>query len=245
MSSPSDVIAWLVPTARGSFADKATHLPSNDFRAVSTASSPILASRLPNLITSKPAKAIQLSFNNAPKRPGSFVLGSDPAHCDVVLPSLPGIAPRHCALSFDAEARLVLNDFSHCGTQVWYDWESNGDQTDYTWILSSGYSHGFPNTVQRITIDIQGVRFQVIVNDHEADWDAYREKVDAFLQQPAWIDGLSFGWDRASITPVAPLFSSVPLFQHIFVKSLGDEPVGEVYLWNMARPWEPMVRAAA
>ncbi|KAI5457459.1 hypothetical protein BGZ63DRAFT_394792 [Mariannaea sp. PMI_226] len=245
MSNSSNIIAWLVPTARGSFADKATQLACNDFRSVSTDSSPILTARLPNLVTSKPAKAIQLSFDQAPKRPGSFVLGSDPAHCDVVLPSLPGISPRHCALSFDAEGRLVLNDYSDRGTQVWYDWESNGDQTDYTWILSSGNSDGFPSTVQRITIDIQGVRFQIVVNDHSADWDTYRENVHAFVQQPAWTDGLTSGWDRASIDPVAPLFSTTPMFQHIFVKSLGDEPVGEMYLWNLARPWEPMVKAAA
>ncbi|KAH6897337.1 hypothetical protein B0T10DRAFT_182726 [Thelonectria olida] len=244
-TNTSNVIAWLVPTARGSFADKATHLITNIFRTVATDSSPLLASRLPNLVTSKPAKAIQLSFDQAPKRPGSFVLGSDPLRCDVVLPSLPGIASRHCEVSFDAEGRLVLNDFSDRGTQVWYDWESNGDQTDYTWLLSSGCSHGFPSTVQRITIDIQGVRFQLVVNDHSADWDAYRTNVEAFVKQPSWTDGLTSGWDRTSVNPVVPLFSSIPSFQHIFVKSIGEEPSGEMYLWNLSRPWEPMVKAAA
>lgn len=139
----------------------------------------------------------------------------------------------------------MLNDFSERGTQVWYDWESNGDQTDYTWILSSGAEHGFPSMVQRITVDVQGVRFQIVVNDHSKDWEAYHEKVDDFLRQPLWSQGLSAGWDRDSIMPVAPLFSRVPLFQHIFVKALGEEPVGEVYLWNLSRPWEPMVKAAA
>ncbi|KAM0420922.1 hypothetical protein ACHAPT_011312 [Fusarium lateritium] len=241
----SNIIAWLVPTARNSIADKATHLPSNISRTVLTTSSQTLTSRLPNLLASRPPRAIQLTFDAAPKRSGSFVLGTDPATCDVVLPPLSGIDARHCELSFDAEGRLVLNDFSERGTQVWYDWESNGDQTDYTWILSSGAQHGFPSTVQRITVDIQGVRFQIVVNDHSDDWDAYHEKVDEFLQQPAWTEGLSAGWDRGSVTPVAPLFSTVPLFQHIFVKALGEEPVGEVYLWNLARPWEPMVKAAA
>ncbi|KAF4467461.1 hypothetical protein FALBO_5661 [Fusarium albosuccineum] len=241
----SNIIAWLVPTARNSLADKTTHLPSNISRTVLTTSSQTLTSRLPNLLTSRPPRAIQLCFDSPPKRPGSFVLGTDPTTCDIVLPQMAGIDARHCALSFDAEGRLVLNDFSECGTQVWYDWESNGDQTDYTWILSSGSEHGFPSMVQRITVDIQGVRFQIVVNDHSADWEAYHEKVDEFLQQPSWTEGLSMGWDRGSVTPVVPLFSNAPLFQHIFVKALGEEPIGEVYLWNLARPWEPMVKAAA
>ncbi|KAM5350356.1 hypothetical protein ACJ41O_006861 [Fusarium nematophilum] len=240
------IIAWLVPTARNSLADKTTLLPSNISRTVPTTSSQTLTSRLPNLLGSRPPRAIQLSFDSAPKRPGSFVLGTNPASCDVVLPALPGISARHCSLSFDAEGRLVLSDFSETGTQVWYDWESCGDQTDYTWILSPGSGQGFPGpTVQRITIDIQGVRFQVVVEDHSDDWEAYHDKVDDFLRQPAWSEGLSAGWDRGSVAPVAPLFSAVPLFQHIFVKALGEEPVAEVYLWNLARPWEPMVKAAA
>ncbi|QPC71839.1 hypothetical protein HYE68_002591 [Fusarium pseudograminearum] len=241
----SDIIAWLVPTARNSLADKTAHLPSNIFRTLQIESSPTLSSRLPNLLGSRPTRAIKLSFDSPPKRPGSFVLGSDPSTCDIVLPTLPGIDARHCELSFDAEGRLVLNDYSQAGTQVWYDWESNGDQTDYSWILSPGAEQGFPSTVQRITVDTQGVRFQIVVNDHSDDWDAYHAKVKDFVRQPSWSQGLSAGWDRGSVIPVAPLFSSAPLFQHILVKALGEEPVGEVYLWNLARPWEPMVKAAA
>ncbi|KAH7325743.1 hypothetical protein B0I35DRAFT_474483 [Stachybotrys elegans] len=245
MSSSQNVIAWLVPTARGTLADKAANMAENASRAVSVSSSDYLSSRLPNLIATKPERAIQLAFDQAPKRPGSFIVGTDPRSCDIVLPSRPGISPQHCAFGFDGESRLVLDDFSESGTQVWYDWESNGDQVDYSWILSSGYSHGFPNAVHRIIVDIQGIRFQVVVNDHSADWDAYETRVDTFCQEPSWVDGLSLGWDRASLAPIAPLFSATPLFQHIYVKSLGDEPVGEVYLWNLAKPWEPMVRASA
>jgi hypothetical protein len=224
----SDIIAWLVPTARNSLADKTAHLHANIFRTVQIESSPTLSSRLPNLLCSRPTRALKLSFDAPPKRPGSFVLGSDPSTCDIVLPTLPGIDARHCELSFDAEGRLVLNDYSQTGTQVWYDWESNGDQTDYSWILSSGAEAGFPSMLQRITVDIQGVRFQVVVNDHSNDWDAYHDKVKDFVQQPSWSQGLSAGWDRGSVLPVAPLFSNTPLFQHILVKALGEEPVGEV-----------------
>lgn len=242
MTSPENVIAWLVPTARGTFADRATQLPANTFRTIATPLSPFLTSRLPNLMISQPQKAIQVSFDQAPKRPGSFILGTDPRTCDIVLPSLPGISRQHCSLRFDGQSRLVLEDFSDKGTQVWYDWESSGDRTDYTWVLSSA-----PGTNERITIDIQGIRFQVVLNDYpDKDVAAYEKKVDEFCKQPSWVDGLTIGWDRVSVPPVAPLFDATPFFRHIFVKGLlRDEPRGEIYLWNMARPWEPMVKASA
>jgi hypothetical protein len=246
MDTQDNVIAWLVPTARGTYADKATNKLENRHLSTSTtAEGTFLSSRLPALSANTPTKALAISFNQAPKRPGSFVLGTDPERCDVVLPAIAGVSSQHCSLSFDAESRLVLNDFSEKGTQVWYDWDSNGDQTEYTWILSSGSSHGFPALVNRILIDVQGVRFQIIVNDHSKNWDAYHERVEKFCQQPAWAAELSVGWDRASVAPVAPLFSVAPLFQHIFVKSLNDDLAGGMYLWNLTKPWEPMVKAAA
>jgi hypothetical protein len=245
-----NVIAWLVPTARGSYADKAAHMPENAFRTVSTtlpsAAADLLASRLPDLQTSRPQRALQLRFDQAPKRPGgSFILGTDPHGCDVVLPRLPGIAPRHCSIGFDEQGRLVLDDFSDRGTQVWYDWDSVGDKAGHSWVLSSGSQHGFPDAVRRITVDVQGVRFQIVVNDHSADWDTYHASVDAFCAPPAWSDGLTLGWDRGSLAPIVPLFSAAPLFQHIFVKDLGEKQVGEFYVWNLSRPWEPIVKATA
>lgn len=242
MTSHENVIAWLVPTARGSNAEKATYMAENFFRTVTTASSPYLTSRLPDLFSSRSQNAIQVSFDQTPKRPGRFILGTDPRSCDIILPSVAGVARQHCSLSFDSGSRLVLEDFSDQGTQVWYDWESVGDKTDYTWVLCSA-----PGTTQRITIDIQGLRFQVILNDYpERDVRAYQDKVEAFCQQPSWADGLSAGWDRASVAPVLPLFAAEPLFRHIFVKGIGaDEPRGEIYLWNIAKPWEPMVKAVA
>ena len=250
MTRDQQTIAWLIPTSHGTYADKATTSASNKFRLTSITSSPFLSSRLSALTpSSTPRRAIRLAFDQPPKRPGSFILGTDPSSCDIVLPSLPGIAHQHCALAFDAEDRLTIEDFSQAGTQVWYDWESNGDRANYTWVLSSGGSPGFPDAVRRVEVDIQGVRFQVVANDfsrYEGGWDAYHEKVEGFCTQPNWTYGLTSGWDRASVSPVAPLFSAAPLFQHIFVKSLGEnQPVSEVYLWNMAKPWEPMVKASA
>ncbi|OAQ61461.1 serine/threonine protein kinase [Pochonia chlamydosporia 170] len=237
MSNTQDIIAWLVPTARGTPADKATNIQANNSRTVSTSSSSYLSSKLSD-ISSKPQRAIQLCFSRAPRRLGSFVLGTDPNLCDVVLPKMAGISAQHCSISFDAESRLVLDDFSERGTQVWYDWECSGDQRDYSWILSSGSAYGFPSTVQRIAIDIQGVRFQLVVNDHSDNWDAYKANVDAFCEQPSWTDGFTSDWDT-------DVMYAQPLFQHIFVKGHGGEPTGEIYLWDMSRPWEPMVRAAA
>lgn len=242
MTNHENVIAWLVPTARGTHADKTTHMSENTYRTITTTSSPTLTSQLPNLFGSRPQKAIQISFDHGPRRPGSFIFGTDPRTCDIVLPPLSGISSQHCSLSFDDQSRLVLKDFSERGTQVWYDWESSGDKTDYTWILSSA-----PHTQQRITVDVQGVRLQVVSNDYpNKDVKAYKEKVDAFCKQPPWVDELTIGWDRTSTPPVAPLFDAAPLFRQIFVKGLvSDRPLGEIYLWNMARPWEPMAKASA
>lgn len=255
MSLPQDIIAWLVPSTRYSSADKATQMPQNASRLITTSSS-----RLSSTITpSKPQNAIELSFSQPPKQPGSFIIGTDTRTCDIVLPQTPGISPQHCALTFDAESRLVLDDFSQSGTQVWYDWESSGDRTDYSWILSSGNTVGFPsNTVQRITIDIQGMRFLIIVNDHSADWDAYVAKVDAFCEQPSWEDDWAAPWIGESMLDMMPLCSAAssavtsaatattPLFKHIMVTDVDNDTTGgSVYLWNMARPWEPMVKASA
>ena len=243
MASHENVIAWLVPTARGTSADKATNMAENMFRTINTTSSTYLSSCLPNLIASQPEKALQLTFDQTPKRPGRFILGTDPRSCDIILPSsVPGVARQHCSLSFDAESRLVLEDFSDSGTQVWYDWESLGDKTDYTWVLASA-----PGTTQRITVDIQGLRLRVVLNHHpDRDMEAFEKRVEEFCRLPSWTEGLTCGWDRASVAPVLPLFTIEPLFRHIFVKGLvADEPRGEIYLWNMARPWEPMVKAAA
>ncbi|KAK5992159.1 hypothetical protein PT974_05559 [Cladobotryum mycophilum] len=239
-----DIIAWLIPTSRHSWADKSTHLPENTLltTTIPPSKSPFPSSPLSHhhhLTTEKPPKrALRLSFNTPTKQPGAFVIGTDARTCDIVLPNLRGISSQHCSLGFDAEARLTLTDFSESGTSVWYDWESNGDQTDYSWILSAGCSStAFPAMAQRITIDIQGIRFQLVVNDHSSDWDAYRAKVDDLSELP--YEDTTAPWED-STWPV-----DQPLFQSIVVKNLDNQPAGEVYLWNLARPWEPMVKASA
>ncbi|KID84985.1 serine/threonine protein kinase [Metarhizium guizhouense ARSEF 977] len=225
-SNPRDIIAWLVPTARGTSADKATHLPANMARTIdiSASSSHHLSSKLSHPPGCAPQRAIQLCFSQEPLRRGRFVLGTDANRCDVLLPPAPGISAQHCSIGFDAESRLVLDDFSEAGTQVWYDWACSGDQRGHSWILSRGD--------QRVVIDVQGVRFQLVVNDRSADWEAYRADVDAFCRPPP---------SREAV----PSLYVQPLIRHIFVKGLGGEHTGDVYLWDLSRPWEPMVKASA
>ncbi|KAL7925991.1 hypothetical protein ACQKWADRAFT_309601 [Trichoderma austrokoningii] len=237
-SQSEDIIAWLVPTTHHSWADKCTQIPENVSRITLTNSNSYLSSRLSNLVNYRSERAIQLTFSQPPKRPGSFILGTDPRTCDIVLPPMEGISKQHCAINFDAQSRLVLRNFSAKGTQVWYDWESNGDRTDYSWLLSSGCSGEFPSMVQRTIVDIQGVRFQVVVNDRSEDWDTFREQVDHFCEQSRWEDAVYWA-DSLLLLP-----SEMSPFQHIYVKNT-NEPMEELYLWNLERPWEPMVKVSA
>ena len=227
----SNIIAWLVPTTPGSSADKATKLVDNTLFTVPVSSHKRLSSRITDLVGGKPQRGIQLSFDQQTRQPGRFTFGTDPALCDVLLPPMPHISSQHCSITFDSESRLVLNDFSEHGTQVWYDWDCCGDQTDYTWVLSSGqHSEVFQSNVSRVVMDIQGARFQVILNEQSDDWPAFQGKVEAFCELPTCLD-----------IAVEPLLF---LFQHVAVKGYGGTAC-EVYIWNLARPWEPMVKAAA
>jgi hypothetical protein len=240
----TDVIAWLVPTTRHSSADKATCLPLNTAHTVSTSDIPQLQSLNSNTYSS-PTRAIQLTFSQETLISGRFTLGTDLDTCDVLLPPLPNISAEHCCIEFDAESRLVLHDFSRSGTQVWYDWECAGDKTDYTWLLSGEPGDVFPSSAARIVLDIQGVRFQLLVNDRSADWEVYRGQVDDFTastdatETDADVEGQGDGDVDLEV------WFAEPCIQHVFVKGVGGEHTGEVYLWDTSRPWEPMVRASA
>lgn len=312
-----NVIAWLLPSSTNQPAIEAVRLPQNTNRRIAAIPAAFDPSPLPSpnpdntinpslltkkasssSLTSKPRPALELSFANPPKNQTGFVLGTD-ADCDIVLPRLPGISPRHCALTFDAERRLVLRDTSAAGTAVWYDGASNGDRARESWVLSAGCTYGFPAMVDRIVIDIQTVRFQVIVNDwHLVDPEAYLRNVEDFMAILATLsapssfsssfDGyngsvhdllasfnfdlgfdFSFSFDdekensdeddygaeydrgfaydyemdvdekRDALMPlpseVAPQF-----VKYMFAADDGLPP--DTYLWNTARPWEPMVK---
>ncbi|KAI3553443.1 hypothetical protein CABS01_12028 [Colletotrichum abscissum] len=204
----SNVIAWLLPSSTNQPALEAIRMPQNATRTVSTIPSsyePIIQTPNPNqlppttptidpsLLTkssfssleaslTKPRPALSLTFTSPPKSNPGFVLGTDPALADILLPSLPGIAPAHCHITFDASHRLVLVDTSHTGTAVWYDGASSGDRTRESWVLGAGSSYGFPSMVDRVVIDIQTVRFQVIINEaHVLRPEVYKENVETFM----------------------------------------------------------------
>ncbi|OLN87113.1 hypothetical protein CCHL11_06459 [Colletotrichum chlorophyti] len=287
----SNVIAWLLPASTNQPAQETLRLPQNANRFVPVPSSydPTVQTPNPNttpdtidpsLLTNAqlsfqqvtgPRSALELSFTKPPKNNTCFVLGTDPERCDILLPKLPNIGPVHCHLTFDADQRLVIRDTSSAGTAVWYDGASTGDHTQESWILSSGLTHGFPSTVDRITIDIQTVRFQLVVNEiHLTQPDVYAGLVDDFMSPPAGDKDaaecdfyfnfdfdlgfdLSYDYDYdfdfdmtddEKDDVLAPLPSVVP---PVFVKYLLASDDGlppQTYLWNMARPWEPLVKAA-
>lgn len=251
MTPSQDIIAWLVPAPNCPAAEKAIHMPENASRLVLCTETDFLSSRIKTslLAGGPPRHALALTFTSQPpRRHGRFVVGTDARWCDIVLPKLDGVAPKHCSLGFDGLSRLTLDDFSETGTQVWYDWDCAGDQREYSWVLTSGYTDGFPNKVQCITVDIQGARFQIIANDHSSERGAFAAKVDALCAQSepaaAQLEAL---WSEPQCTsPLNTLaFAALPALRHIVVKSLGSNPDDEVYLWDMERPWEPMIKASA
>ncbi|KAI8315708.1 hypothetical protein K4K61_000668 [Colletotrichum sp. SAR11_59] len=304
----NNVIAWLLPTSTNQPALEAVRLPENTNRRIAaipssfeplptpnpdnTTINPLLLNKTTSpttTSTSKPRPAHELSFTNPPKNHTGFVLGTDPG-ADILLPSLPGIAPRHCTITFDAERRLILRDTSAAGTAVWYDASSNGDRARESWLLSAGTSYGFPSMVDRLVIDIQTVRLQVVVNDVAplSDPDAYERNVDAFMDRLATLtldeisareelsfdldfrdfgidfsfDDLSFGRasgvgayeddgligydyemdvdDRRDYLPPLPSEVAPVFVKYMFASDDGLPP--DTYLWNTARPWEPMVK---
>jgi len=107
------------------------------------------------------------------------VLGTDRNRCDIVLPKLRGISRRHCSLTFDAERRLVLRDFSSAGTIVTYDGKGRETRRHFTWILSEEGVKWASKTI----VEIQKIAFQVIVSRHETHPGIYIGSVDRFLQQ--------------------------------------------------------------
>lgn len=146
---------------------------------------------------------LQLTFNSGPKAGQGFVIGTDRNYCDIVLPKLNKISRRHCCLTFDAERRLILRDLSTNGTIVEYDGQGGQKRQTiityddkerekrhhFTWILS-----GSPvQEVKKIVIQIDKIRFRIIVSKHEAYPDLYNDNVNRFLCEANANDELRFG----------------------------------------------------
>jgi hypothetical protein len=102
-----------------------------------------------------PYPGLQLTFNRGPKAGQGLVLRTDP-NCDIVLPQLSKISRFHCALTFDAQRRLILRDFSKHGTIVTYNGEGQESRHHFTWILGG---HKVPRDTKNIVIEIQGISF--------------------------------------------------------------------------------------
>ncbi|OHE97241.1 hypothetical protein CORC01_07495 [Colletotrichum orchidophilum] len=341
MESPN-VIVWLLPSSTNQPALETIRMPQNATRkvdAIPSSYEPIIQTPNPDTAPTtptidpsvltksssffsfssassspKPRPALSLSFTDPPKNHTSFVLGTDPSLCDILLPNLPGIAPAHCHITFDADKRLVLVDTSDAGTAVWYDGNSTGDRRRESWTLSSGCTYGFPSMVDRIVVDIQTVRFQVVVNEaHSLRPEVYQENVDSFISSLAsasvvaaaaaaavaveekTIPGVDlaeqqeqqqeqeqqevrrddkdvcdfyynfnfdlgfdlsydcdydFDYDMSDDEMVdeeegdlfPPIPSVVPPMYVKYLLTSDDGTPPETYLWNTARPWEPMVK---
>ncbi|CAI4212281.1 unnamed protein product [Parascedosporium putredinis] len=262
----SDFIAFLLPSYGNALAMQAIQMRQNKkfvtqslpdllpstFTTTASTSTSSVTSLCGPFGSSAPAPALQLRFSHKPKSHLGFLLGTDASACDIVLPKLPGISRRHCYITFDTESRLVLRDTSKNGTAVWYDHHSNGDRRGASWVLSSGGSYGFPDSVRRIVIDIQTVRFQIVVNAPLLDIDGYVQRVDDFLVGLAQRRGLpssSAEVESGELRDIAPLFSATrgtsPGRSARYVKYTLEAEDGasppQTFLWNTARPWDPVI----
>jgi FHA domain-containing protein len=249
----SNTIAWLIPSAGNRWAAEAMRMPQNASRRIDV--SPCFDS-IPEdneqddasaserdedgdrLSFGSPRSALSLSFDHRPRGLRGFVIGTDPKSCDIVLPKVRGVSRRHCHITFDSEKRLVLRDTSKHGTTVWYDGRNNGCRRAYTWLLSSGFSYGFPAAVGRIIIDIQNIRLQIVVNACMTQSDIFQAQVEDFMMAVSPVSLLP----RNDPLLPAPLRIQRPvLVKYTVAVEEGSTP--ETYLWNAARPWEPMVKA--
>lgn len=205
MEDPNLIIAWLIPASDSResleqtllairlLENQSRYVPSQGDIEQEHGSRETTVSRedhdeghVPNY-TSHPG--LQLTFNHGPKSRQGFVIGSNRDYCDIVLPSLQKISRRHCSLTFDAERRLILRDFSTNGTTVTYDGNGEERRKDFTWILSDKSLTG----VEKIVIQIQKIKFQIIVSRHEANPALYNKKIDQFRQHATVGDELLLG----------------------------------------------------
>ena len=146
---------------------------------------------------------LQLTFSPGPRAGHGLVIGHD-HRCHIVLPKLRHISGRHCALTFDAERRLILRDFSTNGTIVTYngqggekrrsiityDDKGREKRQHFTWILSGDE---VPDKAKKIIIQIEEIRFQIIISKHETYPDLYNDNINRFLREVNANDELPLG----------------------------------------------------
>jgi hypothetical protein len=157
---------------------------------------------------------LQLTFDSELKTGEGIVIGIDD-QSDIVLQGQPGtrISRRHCSLTFDAQRRLVLQDFSHNGTIVTYDGRGAEKRKHFPWILSGRNL----SEVKKIIIEIGEIKFQIVVPEHNDHPALYIDNVDRFLLRANANGDLPFGAlgiqstsstapQSGALTPHAPIY---------------------------------------
>lgn len=124
--------------------------------------------------------SLHLTFNSGLRSGLGLTFGTDSKRCDIVLPRLRYISQRHCYLTFDTERQLILRDFSTHGTVVKYSDKGGELRRHFTWILGG---LRVPREIGHITIEIQGISFQIRISPHDEYPDLYNANVDRFLQE--------------------------------------------------------------
>lgn len=167
-----------------------------------------------------------LSFNPGPKdgaRQG-FLLGTD-SSCDIGLPNVGRISPRHCCLRFRPNGQFIVQDVSQHGTVVTYgNAESNPlteKRRNFEWVIGGAEAvEGYDKIV--IEVDPE-IRLQIVVNRYNTTPSGHG--IDRFLREAA-VDGALHlkSIDIQNIPSGEPAQNPVYLFK----KRLGEGGFGYV-----------------
>ncbi|KAK3064933.1 hypothetical protein LTS18_002095 [Coniosporium uncinatum] len=185
--SPHDCIFWTAAPSLSETAKPAFALPHNTHRYSPPSLNRGISSRestpFPDAQEQNEAvnsyHRLQVTFDQPPKNGQEYVFGTDPRVCDVLLGKRRGegsISGTHFCITFDAQRRVTLRDFSRCGTAVSYDGQGKGQKrSHFTWIIF----HGF----EEIEVELSGTKFvfRIILAEHEECESDYLTHVDAFL----------------------------------------------------------------
>ena len=189
---------------------------------------------------------IYLSFNPGPRGSRGFEIGTNP-NCDIVLPKLEHISRVHCALTFDDQRRLILQDYSSNGTIVEYDGEGGKSRRTFITVNDGKERHHHfkwilggdrvPRRTENIVIDIQGIRFHINVFNHDGNLGQYNINVDGFLRQAQANDELPLGKFSIQSLPstAAPSGAQTPSHDPIRLK---QETLGRGSFAVVRRYWD-------
>ena len=146
---------------------------------------------------------LQLIFHSEPKASQGFMIEIDENCCDIILPkSNNKISRRHCCITFDEKRRLILRDLSINEIIVTYNEQDeekrrtivkkNDEEREtchhFTWILSDVEL----NEIKRIIIEIENIKFNILISKRQTHLILYNNNVDQFLQEINANDELFF-----------------------------------------------------